>query len=71
MRGQRIRQQSTTESVIEEEGSFKFSTFIFVILGVLFPFWPVTLALFWYLAYRSYKKPASRVVRVTTTTDGT
>lgn len=39
----------------EQSNSFKFSTFIFIVLGVFVPLWPISLPLFWYLAYRSYK----------------
>ena len=60
----------TEETIFEETGSFKFSTFIFIVLGLIVPIWPITLPLFWYLAYRSYKKPSTRTVRVVTRTDG-
>lgn len=36
--------------------TFKFGTVVFIILGVIIPFWIVTLPLFWFLAYRSYKQ---------------
>lgn len=36
--------------------TFKFSTIIFIIVGLLVPLWPISLPLFWFLAYRSYKK---------------
>lgn len=44
--------------------TFKFSTVVFIILGVIIPFWIVTLPLFWFLAYRSYKqgRPADPAV---------
>ena len=35
--------------------TFSFSTIIFIILGLIVPIWPISLPLFWYLAYRSYK----------------
>ena len=34
---------------------FKFSTIIYIILGMVVPFWLITLPLFWYLAYRTYE----------------
>lgn len=40
----------------EQANSIKFSTIIFIILGLIVPLWPITLPLFWWLAYRSYKK---------------
>ena len=39
-----------------EENTFKFSTILFIILGLALPLWPITLPLFWWLAYRSYRK---------------
>lgn len=36
--------------------TFKFSTFIWIVIGLFVPLWPITLPFFWYLAYRSYKK---------------
>ena len=44
-----------------EDGSFKFSTVIFLILGLIVPLWPISLPLFWYLAYQSYKKPSETI----------
>jgi len=35
--------------------TFKFSTIILLILGLITPLWPISLPLFWYFAYRSYK----------------
>lgn len=40
----------------EQANTMKFSTIIFIILGLIIPLWPLTLPLFWWLAYRSYKK---------------
>lgn len=39
----------------DQANSFKFSTIIFLVLGLILPLWPITLPLFWFLAYRSYK----------------
>lgn len=39
-------------------GSFKMATGLYVLLGALVPLWPISLPLFWYLAYRSYRRPA-------------
>ena len=41
---------------VQEAYTVKFSTAILFLLGLLLPLWPVTLPLFWWLAYRSYKK---------------
>lgn len=35
--------------------TFKFSTAIYLLLGIILPLWPITLPLFWFLAWRSYK----------------
>jgi hypothetical protein len=35
--------------------TFKFSTLVWLILGLLVPLWPISLPVCWYLAYRSYK----------------
>ncbi len=43
-------------SDIQEANSVKFSTVVFFMLGLLLPSWPITLPLFWWLSYRSYKK---------------
>lgn len=42
----------------EQANTIKFSTIIFIIVGLIFPLWPITLPLFWWLAYKSYKKGA-------------
>lgn len=40
----------------EKANSFKFSTFIHLALGLILPLWPITLPLFFYFAYKSYKR---------------
>lgn len=40
----------------EQANTIKFSTVIFIILGIIIPMWPITLPVFWWLAYKSYKK---------------
>jgi len=35
--------------------TFKFSTVIWIIAGLLIPLWPISLPVCWFLAYRSYK----------------
>ncbi|BBF94653.1 hypothetical protein [Blastochloris tepida] len=35
--------------------TFKFSTFLWLVAGLLIPFWPISLPLCWFFAYRSYK----------------
>lgn len=52
-----------TTTVISD-GNFKFSTLIFILLGIFIPLWPISLPLFWFLAYRSYKKPSIQTVRI-------
>lgn len=52
--------QETTEAT---GGSFKFSTVVLLLLGLILPLWPITLPLFWFLAYRSYKKPTRPSVK--------
>ena len=34
----------------------KFSTVLFIGIGLFFPLWPISLPLFFWLAYRSYRK---------------
>jgi len=51
----RLDGPGSQQSQPASEGSFKFSTIIFLILGLITPLWPITLPLFWFLAYRSYK----------------
>ena len=40
----------------KQANSFSLATILFIILGLIVPFWPISLPLFWYLAYRSYRK---------------
>lgn len=49
------------------KNTFKFGTIIFLILGLIVPLWPISLPLFWFLAYGSYKsgKPFQSVTAVT------
>ncbi|WP_417499799.1 SHOCT domain-containing protein [Methylophaga sp.] len=37
------------------ENSVKVSTVVYFILGLIVPFWLITLPLFWFLAYQSFK----------------
>lgn len=60
----RVGSPSVVTQTLTEERSFKFSTFAFIILGLIIPLWPISLPLFWFLAYRSYVKPATRTVTV-------
>jgi cell division septal protein FtsQ len=39
----------------EIQNTFKFRTVIFLILGLIIPLWLITLPLFWFFAYKSYK----------------
>ena len=40
----------------EEADTIKFSTMLYVGIGLLLPRWPVTLPLFFWLAWRSYRR---------------
>lgn len=40
----------------EQANTMKFSTIIYIALGLIVPLWPLTLPLFWWMAYRSYKR---------------
>ncbi len=40
----------------EEADTVKFSTILFVGIGLLLPLWPITLPLFFWLAWRSYRR---------------
>jgi len=51
------------QTTIIEGGSFKFGTFVWVILGLMIPLWPISLPICWFLAYRSYKKPSIQTIR--------
>lgn len=51
-------------TTVTEGGSFKFGTFVWIVLALLIPLWPISLPLCLYLAYRSYKKPTQQTVRV-------
>lgn len=44
----------------EEKNTIKFSTVIWLILGLIIPFWPISLPLCWWAAHRSYKRGATR-----------
>lgn len=48
----------------ETANTFKFSTLVFVLLGLFLPLWPITLPLFFWLAYKSYKKGAPDVSNI-------
>jgi len=37
-----------------------FKTIMFFVLGLIFPLWPISLPLFWYLAFRSSKQDKIR-----------
>lgn len=43
----------------EQKNTIKFSTILYLILGLIVPLWPISLPLFWYFAYRSYKSGAA------------
>jgi hypothetical protein len=64
----RVSSAPTTvhQTTVVEGGSFKFGTLVWIVIGLIVPLWPISLPVCWYLAYRSYKKPISQTVRVTT-----
>lgn len=35
--------------------TFKFSTFLWLVAGLLIPLWPISLPFCWFMGYRSYK----------------
>ena len=43
-----------------EGASVKFTTIIWIFVGILIPLWPVSLPICWYRAYSSYKRPTCR-----------
>lgn len=43
-------------SSLGEKDTVKGTTIIFVFLGIIFPLWPISLPIFCWLAYRSYRK---------------
>jgi hypothetical protein len=45
-----------------EENTVKLSTVMLFFIGCIFPLWPISLPFFWWLAYRSYRKGAPRLV---------
>ena len=48
----------------EEENTMKFSTVAWFLLGLIIPFWPVSLPVCWWLAYRSYTRGNPRAVSI-------
>jgi len=45
-----------------EENTVKLSTLMLFFIGCIFPLWPISLPLFWWLAYRSYRKGSPRQI---------
>jgi hypothetical protein len=58
-----VQARPMQQTTIIEGGSFKFGTFVWVILGLMIPLWPISLPICWFLAYRSYKKPSIQTIR--------
>ena len=56
----------TVTRTVVEGGSFKFGTFIWIVLALFIPLWPISLPICLFLAYRSYKKPTSQTISVIT-----
>lgn len=36
------------------KNSFKLMTLVFFLMGLFIPVWPISIPVFWYLAYKSY-----------------
>lgn len=53
----KILSHDPAESQINEKqpNSFTFKAVVFFVLGLIVPLWPISLPLFWYLAWKSYK----------------
>lgn len=49
-----IEKQHKKQMSKGKANTFKFSTIVFLILGLIIPLWPISLPIFWYLAYKSY-----------------
>jgi len=48
--------ESYSELVITgNEDTIKISTVVFFVLGLIIPFWIITLPLFWFISYRTFK----------------
>ncbi len=45
----------TQEVTQVKEGTFTFKVIMLFALGLIVPFWPISLPVFWYLAWKSYK----------------
>jgi hypothetical protein len=56
----KIRSRPSTQPAEEAPNTWKFRTVVFLILAVVFPLWPITLPLFLYIAYRSYKSGSTQ-----------
>ena len=52
-----LSQDFIEENAIENQqaNTFTFKAVVFFVLGLIVPVWPITLPLFWYLAYQAYK----------------
>ncbi|HEY9612543.1 hypothetical protein [Allocoleopsis sp.] len=51
--------QSNYQSYVSarsKANTFKFDTVVWLIAGLVFPLWPISLIFCWYMAYRSYKR---------------
>ena len=46
---------SANNQPVKRPNSFTFKAVVFFVLGLIVPFWPISLPIFWYLAYKSYK----------------
>ncbi len=47
--------QPDNQTTSKQSNSFTFKAVVFFVLGLIVPLWPISLPLFWYLAYKSYK----------------
>lgn len=48
------------------ENTFKFGTFLWLLAGLIIPFWPISLPVCWFMAYRSYRSGTSLADQIVT-----
>ncbi|WP_439530808.1 hypothetical protein [Pannonibacter sp.] len=46
--------------------TFKFGTFLWLLAGVIIPFWPISLPICWFFAYRSYRSGTTLADQIVT-----
>jgi hypothetical protein len=50
-----LSQNHPNENEQPRPETFTFKVVVFFVLGLIVPLWPISLPLFWYLAWKSYK----------------